>query len=261
MFMIMQSKANEEKTISINKIKKYNSLYQLTFSNNKVLLCDENSMFEYSLYLNKKIDESVIELLENKQEIYEIQDKALKIINYKAYTSKQVRDKLLSQGFEGRNIDEVIENFIRLNFLNDELYYEDYLRFKINQGYGPLYIKNKLYELGIDKDVYIEKDVQYEIIKNKMDKLKINKDIKILKKNFRNKMIQQGFEISIIDNVLLEMVVEKDNTYLKIDYDKLLKAYQKKYEDENKLYYMIKNKLYKKGYDISDIDDVMKGLI
>lgn len=260
MFMIMPLKTNEEKTIKINKLKKHNNLYQIYFSNNKVLLCDENTMFEYSLYLNKEIDIEIINILENKQELFEIKDKALKIINYKSYTCDQVKSKLLNHGYKVDNIDIIINELVKSNILDDERYYEEYVDFKINQGYGPLYIKNKLYELGIDKDVYIDKDIQYEILINKINKLKINKDINLIKKGFRNKMIQQGFDVSIIENALSKLVVEKDNSFLRKDYEKLLRTYQKKY-DTDKLNYIIKNKLYEKGYNKDDIEAIMKGLI
>ncbi len=259
MFMIVQLETNEEKILKINKIKKHNNLYQLVFSNDKMLLCDENIMFEYSLFLNKEISADVIEILENKQEYFRVLDRSLHIINHKFYTIKQESDKLKLEGYELDSINLVINELIKLKILDDDLYYEDYVSFKINQGYGPLYIKNKLHLLGIDREVYLNREIQYEILKNKTNKLKINKDIGLIKKSFKMKMKNQGFDVTIIDEVLSEIVIEKDDSYLKRDYEKLLTKYKNKY-DEKKLIYVIKKKLYEKGYEIEDIEFLLKGM-
>lgn len=260
MFMIVQLETKEEKTIKINKIKKINNLYQVFFSNELTLLVDENHLFEYSLYLNTEIRAEVIEILKNKQEYFQVLDRALQKVNQRAYTIKQLRDRLLLENYDLDNVNIVINELIVAKILNDDLYYEDYVNFKTQQGYGPLYIKNKLHLLGIDREVYFSSEQQLKILKNKASKLKLNKDIALIKKSFKSKMKNQGFDVTIIDEVLADLIYEKDDTYLKKDYEKFFNKYYNKY-DEKQLFYVIKRKLLEKGYEIEDIELILKGMI
>lgn len=184
---------------------------------------------------------------------------AIKLCNYKLYTKKQVFDKLKMKQYDIIDINKCLDYLIGVKLIDDQLYYENYLEQKINEGFGNIYISNKLRALGIDTDVVIDND----IIKSNLNKhlevfLKRNILTKQNKQKFINKMIYKGYTINEIKQCLDDVDVDAmSNEELEKDYFKLLNKYQDKY-DEYKLKYFIKQKLLTKGYTIEQINEFME---
>ncbi|MDF9866612.1 regulatory protein [Bacilli bacterium PM5-3] len=256
--MIMPSEAKEGKALKLKKIQKENNLYKVFFEDNSSFLCNENDIFEYKLYKDALINNEIIDELRKRNSYYECLNEGIKIVNTKFYSSKQVETRLIKKKYDLDSINEVIAYLTSVNAINDDEFYKSYVRFKANQGYGPVYIKNKLYELGINREVNFSTETQYKLIKKHLlskNNLKNNKNVFI--KKFKNKMILQGFDLSIIEMVINDNEILGNDEIIKNDFIKLHTKYQNKY-DEYQLKQFIRKKLLSKGYLQSEIDSIMK---
>ena len=78
----------------------------------------------------------------------------------------------------------------------------------------------------------------------------------MLKQKLTQQLINLGYDKDMINSCLDNIRV--DNTsIIETEYNKLYKKLSNKYEDDN-LYYEIKNRLYKKGFNIDDINNIIK---
>ena len=104
---------------------------------------------------------------------------ALKILTIRDLSAKRLRDKLIEKKFPLQDIQSTIEEFIKLNYLNDERYIEMRVRGLLNKKLGPLLIQSKLEQEGIrcslelieqiadEAKINIEENKQYLIEKKK----------------------------------------------------------------------------------------------
>lgn len=58
--------------------------------------------------------------------------------------------KLAGKGFFKEDIENLLEEFIRLNWQSDQRFAENYSRFRVHKGFGPVRIQYELKERGID---------------------------------------------------------------------------------------------------------------
>ncbi len=126
---------------------------------------------------------------------------------------------------------------------------------------GPNKIKKELSDNGIDNNTIEEvieeytKDIELERIEkivNKQIKLNKNKGSNLLKKKINMYLINLGYNYDSI-NTILNSVKISDNDLYKKEYDKLYNTLSKKYSGKE-LEYKLKQKLYQKGFNISDYE-------
>ncbi len=236
--LIINNNSVEEKHIvSENIIIKYN-----------LLSPRELSQFEYKTIIKVKIEDVLFE-------------KALVFIDFKMRTISEVKKRLRKEVADEELINKVIKKLKDKKFLNDDFYVETYLNEKIEYDLvGPRQIKEKLISKGIHFDLIDQHLIKYEekyqydkintIIKNEI-KYKIKKPYKKAYLSLKQKLVNKGFSLNIIESSLLsnkeeiqEMIDELP--LLKKELTKLLKKYDiNKYEDKNKV---IKS-LLSKGFD------------
>lgn len=244
------------KTMKINKFKKkHNNLYELTLDNNtKVSLYDE-IILKYELLVKKELDiKKLAEItLENaKLESYYI---ALKFINAKLRTEKEIRKKL--NKFNKEAINYTITRLKKEGYLNDLLYIKAYINDSINlKMIGPLKIHYELKKLGFkesDIDNYLNtfnNEIWLDKI-NKIIKKKINSNHNLssmmLKQKIMKDLITRGFQKEDILSLIDEYDFYDDDVIYQNEYEKQKNKLSKKYDGEV-LEYQIKLALAKKGF-------------
>ena len=82
----------------------------------------------------------------------EIYTKALKLLLRKNYFTTELEQKL-SEIYPGEDIAPVINRLITDKYLDDNRVFKEYVRWKIESGYGPYYIRDKLYQKGVERSV------------------------------------------------------------------------------------------------------------
>ncbi len=112
-----------------------------------------------------------------------------------------------------RWLDDLMSDFVRLGYVNDERYAEIKIRGYLSAGKSPRYILNKLKEKGIDEDLAdkLLNEQEYDAFESA---LKLAKKKKIgpycedekLRKERRNKdmgvLIRAGFDYDVVIKVL-----------------------------------------------------------
>ena len=110
-------------------------------------------------------------------------------------------------------LDELVNDFVRLNYVNDERFAEMRIRGYLKAGKSPRYILNKLKEKGIGEDLTVKllNEQEYDDFESA---LKLAKKKKIgpfcadekLRKERRNKdmgvLIRAGFDYDVVLKVL-----------------------------------------------------------
>lgn len=246
--------------MKIIKYKKIRNKYRVYFDNDKTVDLFEKIIINNELLLKKEITEDYLKRIiedNNKESILDI---SIHYIEIKMRSKDEVISYLKKKGYEMTDIDNTIIKLEKLNLLNDSLYVKSFIIDKINlSNDGPNKIKNCLLNKNIKEDI-IDKymnEIDNSIIFNKLDKL-IDKKIKVTKNISGNPLkyklltyfINQGYDKEMIEEILNKKNLKNDNGYN--EYVKLYNKYSRKYEGYE-LENIIRQKLYLKGYDLSEI--------
>lgn len=188
-------------------------------SGNFLIETDEKTEYEvsYSLYssLNISQDMDIDEIIDKiKYEDSYIKAKKIsqKFISYKIRSSFEVRNKLASYKFDSTIIDKLIDEYEKLNIINDYEYAKEYFKSLVNtKKLSKKLAQFKLREKGINSEIIEEVSLKY--LSNDFDNAQ-----DLLKKKFKNKdfsdykerqkayrfLASKGFSYSIIKKLLGE---------------------------------------------------------
>lgn len=175
------------------------------------LFVDENfycglsleTILKNNIKQDKDVTHAYLEYLKNETEREVALNKAVGYISKLAKTKKQIKDYLLKKGFEQETIFFVLKKLEEYNFVNDELYAKQYVKFKTKKnGKNKILLELKLN--GISEDIAktsienFAKDKENIIVI--AEKYLKNKelDLKNKQKTFRY-LVSKGYEI---DNVV-----------------------------------------------------------
>ena len=252
--------------MNINKITKLkNNKYKIEIDNEEIITYDD-VILENNILYNKTIDRKTLKEIESKTKFYDIYNKVLNYIAKKIRSEKEIHDYLVKNEVSDSDINTIIDKLKKSNLINDRKYTIAYINDQINLNKkGIKRIKQELLDKNIDYSIIEEElgKVDSSIIDDNLNRLvlkRINSNTKYsnseLKNRILNEIIRLGYSkekaIYIIDNNMKE-----DNTIIDKAYNKLYIKYSKKYSNEE-LLYVIKNKLYTKGFSIDEINKVLE---
>ncbi len=80
----------------------------------------------------------------------DIEQSCLRLLAMREHSQKELLNKLLVKGFEAAEILEVVEELALHGWQSDIRYAESYARYRIQKGYGPIYLTYQLKAKGID---------------------------------------------------------------------------------------------------------------
>lgn len=246
--------------IKLIKKNKYNSevLYK-----DELYKLENEIIIKYQISVGKIFTSKEFEIMINDNNFY-YYDRLGKNKLKRLLTIYELKNYLKEQGASPSVIKQLIDKYIKYNYLNDEYYTKHYVDFKKNKE-GPKLIFSKLVEKGIDKEIINNElakvDEEASItnyVNNKIGKFK-NKTKKQISEQLKRDLTVKGFNYQISNNVVNNILNELkiDTSYLlEKEFDKILRRYSKKLEN-NELKYLIKQKLYQKGFNINDIDIII----
>lgn len=250
------------------KIIKYKRIskgrYKITFDTNELILY-EDVILKNDLLLKSDITLELLEKVMEENKYYEVYDISLSYIEIKMRTSKELKEYLEKKGFEKKYIDNVVEKLKSEGYLNEERYIEAYINDKLNlSSYGPFKIRRDLIDLNLDEykiDEYLNrisynewKEKLNKIINKKLISLK-NKSTYTIKNKLKTDLFNLGYQTELIDE-LLSSIEKNDSDVIEKEYIKAYNKYSKKYNG-GALISQIKNYLYKKGFDLNDINSIV----
>lgn len=245
----------------IKSIKKKGSEY-LIILDDETLKVNEEVLINNNVLYSKKLSNKDIKKIKEETVYYENYSKALKMINRKMRSEKEIRKSL--KDISKEEIDKIIDKLKEINLLNNEVYAESYVNDKINLSLdGPYKIKKEL-ELNDIESEYIEKALEkftQDLIDEKLEKLinkklKTNKDTEyIFKQKTALYLLNLGYSKEDINSHLENIKI--DNSNLEKEMEKIYNKLKTKYEGytlKNKL----KQKLYLKGFNNDEINNFIE---
>jgi len=243
--------------IKYRKIK--DNLYELDLDNGTTLKFFDDTIIKYSLLLKKIISNKELEEITNYNNKLAAYYYALKYLNRKMRSKLEIEKYLLKADYDKESISETLIKLEEEGYLNDQKYINSYINDQIHlTSNGPEKIKHNLIKLGFNEnEININYDFNDKIQTLINKKLKLNRKYNTwtIKSNITNYLINLGYPKELFIEYLEDVKVD-DQNLIKKDYELLLKKYQRKY-DNKKLKLFIKDKLYKKGYNIEEISVVI----
>ena len=249
--------------MKIINIKKQNNKYKIKLEGNITIETYDEVIIKNNILYKKEIDENLKEKIEEENKFYNTYNEIVKLINKKLRSEKEIKEIMNKK--EIKNQEELINKLKSSNLINDELYAKAYIHDRIsfsNDGINK--IKKELVNQEIDEDI-IENElnkIDRKDQKEKLEKLIIKKlntntkySDKIMKQKITNYFINLGYDKEEINEILNREQID-NNEIIKKEYNKLINKYKTKYEEE-KLKYIIKQKLYQKGFNIEEINNLV----
>ena len=235
--------------------KKKSKLYEITFSNNTKINLYDDIILKYELLLKKEIDEKTLKEIIKDNSFLESYYLALKYLNVKLRTEKEIRKKL--KDYDNKVINYTIERLKKEGYLNDLVYIKAYINDSINlKLMGPNKITYELKKMGFkDNDVndYLntfESEVwQSKIRKYITKKIQANHNLSglLLNQKITKDLYNLGFYKEDIDLIMNEFTFSDNYNIYEKEYQKLKNKLSKKYEGDE-LEYRLKKALWQKGF-------------
>lgn len=249
--------------MKIEKFSKHrNGMYHLVLEDGNKIKTHEDLILKYNLILTKEVDDSLLEQLHNENQIYEIYEVALKYLNIRLRSYKELYEYLVKKGYEKTIVNTVLDILLKQGYLDDKIYATSFVHDKIlMSSYGPGKIRGELERYGISSEVIDEAIISFdeELEKERIEKL-INKQIKanhnkgamLLKKKIQSYLLNLGYSTILVNKTLNGMKLVDDDIYQK-EYDKLYIKLSKKYSGKE-LEYKLKQRMYQKGFTSSNYE-------
>ncbi len=249
------------KILKYTKLK--NNQYKLTLDNGEEVKLYDDIILQENLLLTKEISNKQLAKIKNSNDYYVAYYKALKLINNRLRSEKELRT-LLNKTFTSSITSSVIKTLKEEGYLDSKLYINSYIHDALLLTLkGPYKITKELVNMGfkeeeieelfqVDDKTWEERIEKYISKKLKMTTSYSNQKLKL---KLKEELINLGYSKELINEKL-------DNIELPSDKNKLIKDYQKIKEklerkDVDNLNYKIINKLLQKGYRYEDIKEVV----
>lgn len=231
------------------------SKYELLIEGKKNIIY-EDVLLEFNIYKPCEIAKEVYEQIIASNDFWQGYYKAIKYINFKMRTEKEVYQKLNSLKISKQQISKIIFKLKEEGYIDNKKYAKafilDQLKLTLN---GPKKIAIQLKQKGIS-DIIISKELQAidkEAFKNNAQRY-INKKVKVnnsgsltrLQLKLKNDLYNLGYPEEYYEDLLENICINEETNYQK-DKLKIEKTLAKKYSGEE-LELKVKQKLYALGY-------------
>lgn len=253
-----------EKIKAIRKLK--NNQYTLTTESGQKIKISEDSLVKHRLLKGEEITEALLRQIEKEAELNIGYQFALHYLNFQLRSEKELRDYLKKKEISAEGIEYVMARLRDLNLVDDLVYAESYVRTMIRTSdKGPSTIKQQLFKRGIREDhvdhalsLYsfdTQEELATRVAEKALRKYKSKSHQEQLNKT-RQHLFTKGFEKDVIDLVMSQLDVEKDEDdewdLLVVQADKLWQRHRKLEPFKKKQ--KIKQSLYQKGFDFDLIN-------
>lgn len=252
--------------LKISKIKKTNSgKYNIILDNKEKITTYDDVILKNNLLYNKELDNALLNNVNIDTRYYDIYNKCIKLISVRLRSEKEIIDYLNKNKVDDRQKNIIVSDLKKNGLINDQRFARSFITDKLNfSTNGPIKIKNLLIEHNIDEEIIneelanVDRSIYLDKIKKIIDK-RINANNKysnfMLKQKLMNDLTLLGFYRDDISNCL-DTITFENNNLIETNYDKLYKKLCLKYSG-NDLYKKIKEKLYQKGFSLSEINDII----
>lgn len=251
--------------MKIEKISKQkNGKYKIILDSGEDIITYDEVILKYQLLFKKEISSELQKKIEEETAYYSFYDKALKMIQKRIRSKKEIVEYLEKNEVSKNDIASIVLDLEKKGFLHDERFCEAYISDKLYlSSVGPLKIMKDLMNHNIDEAIIrrnmerIDDSVFYDrLFKQMMKKVKGNHKYSrsILRQKLISYYMEEGYSKELIVQIFDE-IYQDDPAILQKEADKLRKKLSKKYEGKE-LDYQLLCKLYQKGFLKEQIDQI-----
>jgi regulatory protein len=202
-------------------VKKGNNDVTIHFDNDSTLFLTVEVFFKSGLKKGDDISEDRFSLLIEKNKLYHIKQRALRLLGRRQHSISELKRKLWNKDYEQKLIDEVIEDLNKNGYLNDEDFIREFVAEKTkSKSWSTKKVKTELLKRGIENKLIDEmlkgkqgdSDIENatKLAKKKYDLL-LKKNLET--KNLRNKLcaflFSKGFDYELIKEVCEKILKTK----------------------------------------------------
>ncbi|ANZ57976.1 recombinase RecX [Fructilactobacillus lindneri] len=266
---------NNSQKLKISRIEaqKRPGRYNVYINNEYAFPISEEVLIKYMIFKGSEFTSAEIEQIKAADNLSKLYGKAVDFISYRQRTQFEVEKKLKDLTDDEIMIANVIERLIKIDLINDKNYAKNYIR-QVADGKnkGPGAATRYLQQKGVAEAVINDALKQYysktKVVQNAQqiaqklfdhyNRYPYNKRIEKVKLT----MMRKGFSFDDIDQVLdlIDKTIDENqqNLILKKTCAKVWKKYHAidSYQRRQK----VKQALYRKGFDLDDIDQFLDDL-
>ena len=252
--------------MEISKIVKMKDNKYKIYINNEYIVTYDNVILENDLLYKKNIDTKLYKKILIDTNYYNIYNNIVKLILKRKRSEKEVKLYLKKYEIEENTMQKIINKLKEIKLIDDVEFCKSYINDKLYLSKSGINkIKNELLDHNIELNIIEEKlnNVDISVLDNRLEKLvikKINNNKKysnyLLKQKILNEMINLGYEKNKILQVL-EANLTNDISVLNKEFEKNYTKLEKKYNGVE-LITKLKQKLLQKGFNIDDINKLLK---
>jgi len=253
--------------MKIENIKKLNSgKYKIELDDKNKIITYDDVILKHNLLYHKEVDTDKLNELNIDTKYYDVYNKCIKYISTRLRSKKEINIYLDKFSLEENDKAHIINDLKRIGFINDLNFTKAYISDRIylsNDGLDK--IRKELINHNIETEIIEEElsKIDESIIKEKLSKL-ISKKIKnnhkdskyIMRQKIYNDMINLGYSSNMFNECYELLEVDEDSN-LEKEFNKWYKKLSSKYNNED-LYLKLRQKLYQKGYNLSDVDNLIQ---
>lgn len=251
-------------SMKITKIQKMRSgKYKIELDYHEKITTYDEVILKNNLLFKKEIDNDLYHQIIKDSNAYDGYYKAMKYITTKMRSEKELKNYLDKYEIPKEEQESIIQKLKENGFLNDNSYVKAFVADKIHlSNMGPYQIRKELEDHNIASDVIIKELEQYDpdIFTQKLRKLAIKKvasNHKYSKFQLQQKLTQEFIRLGYREEQIrqvLDSISYSDEATLEKEWNTLYRKLSKKYQGKE-LEMHLKNKLYQKGFSMSDINE------
>lgn len=251
--------------MKVKSFKKLKNKYKIFLENGEVIDTFDDVIIKNNILYKKDLSIDDINKIDSENIYYESYDKIVKYIGTKLRSEYEIRKYMDKLEIDDKTREDIIERLKGIKLIDDQMYVKAYIHDRIFlTNDGPNKIKKELLGFNIDSfiiDNEIEKIDACEIF-NKLERL-IQRRIKtnskysesVLRQKLLNYFMNLGYNKNDIINILDSNKFYNNDILMK-EYNKLYNKLKFKYSDEE-LKFRIKQKLYQKGFNLDQINNIV----
>ncbi|MBF6647296.1 regulatory protein RecX [Methylobacter sp. BlB1] len=81
----------------------------------------------------------------------DIKETCLRLLARRDHSRKELLNKLTGRGFDREDVSAVIDELVQQGWQDDQRYAQNYARYRMQKGYGPVRIEYELRQNGVDE--------------------------------------------------------------------------------------------------------------
>lgn len=245
--------------------------YNIEIDGQYAFSADEAVLIEFNLKKGRKLTKAEIEQIQMKDGIQRGLNTAIHFLSIRMRSEQEVRDYLKKKEIEAEPAEEIMKRLQSMGYLNDEQFADAFIKTQIQTTEkGPAVILRELKEKGIQDEMASELMEQFteqeqiekaaRLFEKQLKKYK--RDSAFLKqKKAEQYVMTKGYSSAVMKKAASAAEPDEEQ-----EQDALLHQAEKahrRYKDFEAREYKQKMKtaLYRKGFDLSEIDKVIDRLL